>query len=410
MVLVHRYVGLAMAAFLVLEGVTGAVLAFEGPIDRRLAPATFASPPRPGAAPLSLSALAAGFEQRSPRARVGYFWVDGGRATLAVLPRADPAGRPYQLGFDRVILDPWTGRELLRQRYGDLSQGPVNFTPFLYELHQNLAVGPWGTILLGVVAVLWTLDCLVAIYLTLPVSWTRFLPRWKAAWVVKWPTSGFRLTFDLHRAKGLWLWAALLVFAWSSVMLTLPEVYGPINGAFFDYRSDAATFAEMSRRRPEPAPRLGWAQAERLGAQYLGEAAARRGIDVERPYGMAYIPDWGVYTYAVASRANVQASSWGASLWLDGDTGRLVEVDLPVGEPTGNSIDTWLRALHFGDLRGSLAYRAIVCALGLAVVALTITGVLIWLRKRAVRVARKRRVRPGTGPARVVVAAARRPS
>jgi uncharacterized iron-regulated membrane protein len=411
MVFVHRWVGLAMAAFLVLEGVTGSVLAFEAPIDRWLAPASFASPPHPGAAPLSLSALAIGFEQREPRARVGYFSIDGGRATLAVLPRADAAtGRPYRLGFDHVIVDPWTGRELLRQRYGDLAQGPVNFVPFLYELHQNLALGPWGTILLGVVAVVWTLDCFLAVYLTLPVSWGRFLARWKTAWAIKWPTSGFRFTFDLHRATGLWLWAALFVFAWSSVMLTLPaQVYGPVNGLLFNYRSDAQTFALMDRRRPEPNPRIGWREAERLGAGYMAAAAAKHGFAIVRPYGMAYIPEWAVYTYAVASPANVQASSWGASLWLDGDTGQLVELDLPAGQPTGNAVDAWLRALHFGDLQDALAYRAFVCALGVLVTALTVTGVLIWLRKRSGRIAHRRNAERAPARAAVSVVARRPP-
>jgi uncharacterized iron-regulated membrane protein len=53
---------------------------------------------------------------------------------------------------------------------------------------------------------------------------------------------------------------------------------------------------------------------------------------------------------------------------------------------------TRFRALHFADLRDSLAYTVLVCALGLGVAVLSITGVYIWLKKRRAR----RFVRTGT--------------
>jgi len=100
---------------------------------------------------------------------------------------------------------------------------------------------------------------------------------------------------------------------------------------------------------------------------------------------MAYIAEFGVYTYAVASDANVEAHGWATSLWLDGDTGELVSVDTPLHERGGNLVGLWLRALHFADLRDSPLYRLLVCVLGLVVAALSITGVYIWLRKRSAK-------------------------
>ena len=393
-VLVHRYVGLAMAAFLVVEGISGSLLAFEGPIDQWLAPQTFA-PARPGVAPLPLSVLAERLEASEPRLRVGYFSIEGPQAVMRVLPRNEPAtGKPYPLGFDHVILDPWTGRELIRTREGDLSAGPANLMSFVYDLHQNLALGPWGTILLGVVAVVWTLDCFLAVALTFPVSLRGFLRHWKTAWLLKWPASAFRFTFDLHRASGLWLWPLWFMFAWSSVMFTLPEqVYEPVTGTLFDYRSDAATAEAMGRRPQSADPKIGWREAEALGARYMAQAAAGHRFTIRRPYGMAYIPGWNVYTYAVVSSLNLQANDWNTSLWLDGDNGRLVELDLPSQARLGNKVDLWLRALHFADLGDSLAYRIFVFVLGMLTALISVTGVLIWLRKRTARVAHLTRSR-----------------
>jgi uncharacterized iron-regulated membrane protein len=406
-VLVHRYAGLAMAAILVVEGISGSLLVFEGPIDQLLAPQTFASA-RPGVAPLPLSVLAERLEASEPRLRVGYFSIEGRQAVMRVLPRNDSAtGKPYPLGFDHVILDPWTGRELIRAREGALSEGAANLMSFVYDLHQNLAVGPWGTILLGVVAVVWTLDCFLAVALTLPVTAAGFLRHWKTAWLLKWPASAFRFTFDLHRASGLWLWPVWFVFAWSSVMFTLPEqVYEPVTGALFNYRSDAATAEAMSRRPQSSDPKIGWREAEALGARYMAQAAASHGFAIRRPYGMAYIPGWNVYTYAVVSSLNLQANDWNTSLWLDGDDGRLVELDLPSQALVGNKIDLWLRALHFADLDDSLAYRIFVFVLGLLTALISVTGVLIWLRKRKARIAHLTRSRSSRTSAET---AARRP-
>jgi uncharacterized iron-regulated membrane protein len=398
-VLAHRYVGLLLAGFLILEGVTGSILAYKVAIEQLLVPSIYATP-RPGVAPLPVSVLAERVEAQEPRARVGYFSVGDRQALMHMLPRTDPAtGKPYRLDFEQVFLDPWTGKELGKRGGIDLARGPINLMPFVWDVHQNLAVGPTGTLVLGVVAVLWTLDCFVAVYLTIPVSRRRFLDRWAVAWKVKWPSSPFRLNFDLHRAGGLWLWAALFVFAWSSVMFTLPmQVYDPVMGALFGYRGESATFAEVTRtRHPILNPKLDWRAAERAGAKQMAEAAARRGFRIERPYGMGYIEDWGVYTYAVASDRNIQKESWGTSLWLDGDTGALVELDVPAGQPAGAAIDAWMRALHFADLRDSAAYRLFTFLIGLAVAGLSVTGVYIWLKKRRGENARNKTVQ-GAAP------------
>ncbi len=45
--------------------------------------------------------------------------------------------------------------------------------PFIWQLHLSLALGEWGAWVLGI-ALVWTLDCLIGFYLTLPVSTGAF--------------------------------------------------------------------------------------------------------------------------------------------------------------------------------------------------------------------------------------------
>jgi uncharacterized iron-regulated membrane protein len=124
---------------------------------------------------------------------------------------------------------------------GVISHGVTNLMQFIYRLHWGLALDKTGIWILGIAALLWTIDCFTSFYLTLPSRARRgghgvaaprgparsFWARWKPAWLVKTNASTYRLNFDLHRAGGLWLWGVLLVFAWSSVYMNLWDTVHP---------------------------------------------------------------------------------------------------------------------------------------------------------------------------------------
>jgi uncharacterized iron-regulated membrane protein len=327
--------------------------------------------------------LAQRAEVLAPEARLAYIIRNPDQAIARMRPRSG-ASEPAQLDFDQLFLDPFTGAELGRRREGDLSQGLINLIPFIYSLHRDLAAGPTGVFVLGVTSLVWTVDCVLALYLTLPLTPAGFWRRWLRSWRVKRSDNSFRLNFDLHRAGSLWSWPLLVVFAWSGVMMNLTSTYDVVTGSLFDYQPPWKVIASASPQ-PNENPRLAWSEAEKIGMRMMSEQAALRGFTVGRPNSLGYVPSLGVYSYGAASGLDVRGRSSDTSIWFDGDSGELRWTFFPTGEHTGNTISSWLWALHFGDVAGSTLYRALVFLLGLWVVGLSVTGVAIWQLKRSAR-------------------------
>ncbi|MEI8208381.1 MAG: PepSY-associated TM helix domain-containing protein [Methylococcales bacterium] len=386
-VILHRWVGLLMAVFLILEGLTGSLLAFNQSLEKIINPALFASAPSPDAKPLDLATLAESAELAEPKIRVGYFSISEHQATMRVSPRKDPiTAKPYEVGFDQLFLDPWTGKELGHRRWGDISEGRINLMPFVYKLHMSLALGETGGWILGIVALLWTIDSFYAIYLTFPKALNGFFSRWQIAWKVKWTASSYRLNFDLHRASGLWFTPLLLVFAWSSVMFNLSSVYEWTTSHLFDYESEYMVLSEMMNKSPVEYPLLNWHEGLTKSQQAINDLAKKENFNVETTIGAGYIADMGVYTTAFKSDLNLREGGWdGLSLWVDGNTGENRHTFMPVGQKTGNTISMWLRALHFADIHGWLWYRILVCITGIIIALLSGTGIYIWYKKRNAR-------------------------
>jgi uncharacterized iron-regulated membrane protein len=75
---------------------------------------------------------------------------------------------------------------------------------------------------------------------------------------------------------------------------------------------------------------------------------------------------------------------------FDADTGELLHVWLPTGAAAGDTIRTWLTSLHMAALWGT-PFRLFMTGIGVAVVLLSITGLVIWVRKRQARESSRQR-------------------
>lgn len=371
----HRIVGLAIAIFLALAGLSGSLIVFYQELDRALNPDLFVVPVS-HVARLSPSQLAARVERQLPGVQVTMLSLSeppGRAAELWLQPTAAP------LGYDQVFADPVSGRVLGKRQWGKFALSRAAIMPVIYLFHYTLKLpGLWGVWLMGIVGCLWTVDCFIAFALTLPRH-APFWRKWRTAWRIKRDASPFRLQFDLHRAGGLWLWAVLLVLASSGVGLNLPDqVFRPVVKLF------ATLSPSLDDLRPPqsrtPVPRLSFDDALRLAR--------------ERSQADPFVPRWifreaahGVIGVGYGGHGDKGMDGFGLSyLYFDDRTGKLV---LRQQAGSGRVADLYAGMqyqLHSGRIL-SWPGRILVCIAGLLVALLSITGVTIWLRKRQARAA-----------------------
>ncbi|MEM1247859.1 MAG: PepSY-associated TM helix domain-containing protein [Acidobacteriota bacterium] len=387
----HRYVGLTTAAFLFVIGLTGALLAFYDELDAwfaadlRRAPATDS--------PLTVGQIVDRVETAIPEGRVTYVHTPpepGHSIMVRVSPR--PGSGVEKFDFSEIFVDPESGRELGRRDWGCCLERK-NFMPWVYRLHYTLhAPGRIGVWLLGGVALLWALDCFVALYLTLPRRRPFFL-RWWPAFKVKTDGGAQRFNYDLHRASGLWLWAVLFVLAFSGVYFNLNrEVFRPVVEVFSDLTPYPYEYRDAVPPE-EQAPILGYDEALQRAlaeAERQGWPTEARGVALShaQQYYSVYLQPFDDLRFGMA----------GPTLFIDSMNGTLVDDRVPLEGSAADVLFSLQYPLHSGKIGGLLG-RIIICLAGLATAVLSVTGVIIWARKRRARMRGERARRQKRAPA-----------
>lgn len=376
LVVAHRYLGLMMALFLVIAALTGSIMAFDDEIDAWLNPQLLRVASR--GAELSPQQLAQGIERQDPRLRVTYLQLPqtpGHSMRVSVRAANDPGtGRPYELGFNQLLVDPVAGAILGARQLGALRFDKAHFIPLIIQLHYSLLLpGSWGLWLFGVVALLWTVDCCIALCLTFPRG-RPFMEKWKPAWQIKHK----RFNFDLHRAGGLWTWLVCLMLAVSSVSMNLySEVFKPVVGWFSPITP--TPFDARAPRSDPPPPAYDYDRAYALARS----AAAEKGID--KPIGgLGYRRERGFYFAIYRNTDGTTESGLSARLYFDDQTGAIIG-ERGTGKDSAGDVFAQIQyPLHSGRIAG-VAGRTFICVIGLLVTALSITGLVIWWRKRRSR-------------------------
>ncbi|MGQ2966400.1 PepSY-associated TM helix domain-containing protein [Methylophilus sp.] len=400
----HRYVGLLMTLFLVVAGVTGTMLAFYGELEALLHPHIMRITPVPGQQVMDPVALAQQVLERYPHTVLNRtpLHYESGKPMRYFLQPVPPA-TVASLQNNEIFIDPYTGAVLAERKWGDISQGLINLLPFMYRLHYSLAVDKWGRTLFGIVALLWTLDCIVGAYLTFPprqasarsrpggvvsamVNWCR---RWKKSWQVRRGSGFYKVSFDLHRAGGLWVWAMLFVFAWSGVAFNLAEIYRPVMTQLF---ASQQTENELPAINPAPAsPGLNRQQALARGRVLMQQASTEKKFVIRFENRLTYLPNKSIYSYSVNSSLDVSDEVANTRVMFDAQDGSLLAHYYPGRAASGNTVTEWLLALHTARV-GGVAMQVFVSLMGVTVTGLSLTGVYLWWRKRKAKKAAKGQV------------------
>ncbi|HGY9627986.1 TPA: PepSY-associated TM helix domain-containing protein [Pseudomonas putida] len=386
-VLLHRYLGLVTAVFLALAGLTGSVLAFHHEIDEWLNPGFYEASAvgtlqEPGV-------LVDKIQSEHPRLQVWYMEYPqepGHSALLAMVPRNDPqSGQPYDEKNTVFYLDPVSGETLGQRYWGECCFSRENFMPFILELHYSLTLpGNWGVLLMGVVAILWVLDCFIAVLLTLPRG-RPFWRKWATAWKIKGGHT-YRLNMDVHRASGLWLWLLLLPIAISSVAMNLPaQVFKPAVSLFSPVEPSV-----YEARGAMPKEALG---VTRLTYQQAYQLAQKEGaqLGLTAPIGELYYSfEYNFYGAGFGQHdTDAHGKSW---LFFHGTDGHLLGQEIAGQGTLGEQFYRLQLPIHGGRIIG-VTGQVLIAILGVVIAVLSITGVYIWWRKlQARRSSRLRRV------------------
>lgn len=404
--LLHRYFGLTIAAFLVITGLTGAIISWDHELDEWLNPHLLEAKSKGELRDATDLALLV--EEQFPKAQVTYYEFStekGGSYYYWVEPKVNPVTKElYDLDFNQIYVDPVTGEILGKRKWG--AMWPItseNFVSFLYKLHFSLHIPEflgtdhWGIWLLGVIALIWTIDCFVAFVLTLPrrrkakfrnKKAVGYLSRWKPAWKVRWLSGPTKLNFDLHRAFGLWTWMLLFIVAFTGFSLNLyREVFFPLMSSVSD-----VTPTPIDKRVPNDHDNPVIANLNYKQAIALGSEAARYN-DWKQPAGsLWHARDYGIYRieFFDANEGHGAGGVGHNAIYIDSKTGEVLGEWLPW---QGSAADLFVQAqfpLHSGRILG-LPGRILISIMGVVIAMLSVTGVIIWWKRYKARKASDQR-------------------
>ena len=265
--------------------------------------------------------------------------------------------------------------------WGEISLSPENLLPFLYKLHYSMHIPDgfgveFGVLFMGILAIVWALDCFIALWISFPKASV-----WAKSFSFRWRQGGSKLNFDLHRSGGVWVWGFLLILAVTAVSMNLnQQVMRPLVSLFSTLAPSPFT------RTPNPPDQPIEPSLDRYAILRLATAEAEK-LGWDKPPGaLFYDPEIGIYgvTFFEPGHEHGDAGLGNPSLYFDGKTGNPAGLKIP---GTGSAGDIFMQAqfpLHSGRILG-LPGRIFISAMGLLVAMLSITGIIIWQKKRWVR-------------------------
>jgi uncharacterized iron-regulated membrane protein len=370
----HRWSGLALAALLLLAALTGAVLSFRWEIDALLNPGLFKV--EPGADTLPQSELISRVEAHFPELLVSSLALPAGpadalRVSLKAREKAHqaPAGRrgmKMTQAFNQAFVNPYTGEVLGQRNTTDFVVNRLNFVPFVLRLHYSLFLEQWGVWLMGGSALLW----FVSAFLGLALSWPRqatALKAWRPIVSIRSGKGSYKLNYDLHRAASVLSFPILIVVAFTSVYLNLPELVKPVIEQFSPLGSSAPSAGRLgldaSIVSPEAASQAARAALPGARVSFISRDFAK-----------------GLYTVRLHLPQDVSPNG-NNTIYVGMRDGAIVHRRLAAEQSAADTFIAWQVPLHAGTAFG-LTGQILICLAAITLAAVCITGFNIWLRKQ----------------------------
>lgn len=329
----HKYIGLAMAALLLVQAVTGMLLLYRGPVARWIDPAGMTSH---GAAPaISAGTAVAGAERALPGFAVARLFAPDGEGATYVAEMTGAQGTRY------ASVDPAGGTVL---RAGPVWAFPVEAA---LQLHYRLMAGKAGM----AVVLLNTLALLAMAGTGLAYWWPKKGPVSKQL-SIRW-NMAFRLVLrQLHRTAGVLMSVLLGFMAVTGLLLVVPELIGadapPLQRPAANAMAIDRSLGLAQSAFPDSVLRDFRLTDERLIANF--HAPERNPRAVHRA----------IVTLAAPHIVSATRAENNGALWMS------------------------VLPLHAGNSFGLIGPVAVML-IALSLIALTLTGPLMWWQARAVR-------------------------
>jgi uncharacterized iron-regulated membrane protein len=351
---VHLYLGLLAAIFLVILGLTGSIMAFEGDIDHWLHPRRWYVTAGPSALPEG--ELIARVERQIAPARVGAVQFSTQRNLAQTM----------QLNDRSVItVNPYDGSILSR------ITGPTKTQTVLGAIHQihlrlatdgRSAIAPAGKVIVTYAGLI--LCLLVPTGLVLWWRTKRASIQWRGSWL--------RRSFDTHRAIGFYAGLFLWIAALTGILIGFDSGEKAIYSLTHSARP---TFARPPQATPLPgATPVGLDRAMEIAHETMPSAS----------FDMVSVPLNPKGAFNVVMRVPEETSgSAHSSVTVDPYTGKVLQVHDFLTDSLGYRWIRFNRSIHTGDIWG-LPGHILMSLSSLLLVAMVVTGLVIWWKKLAV--------------------------
>jgi uncharacterized iron-regulated membrane protein len=345
---IHRWLGLLLLVPLVVQGVTGAILTLEPPLEPLMAVTTTAGEPRPineivsaarGLAPPDMRPVRYAAPPRPQAAAEVWFAPRASRS-----PRAT-----HVLQMDPVTLAPIGGIQL--------AGGALDW---LRGLHTNfLAADYGGRQIVGWVGVGMLLLSLIGI----PLWWPRH-GRWRAAFTVPIRSRGLVFQRRLHGAAGIWALLMLVISSSTGAVLGFPQTVRAAMG-----------LPAGGPPRPSAAPPNAGAPMADLDAA----VALARGASPELALRVIFLPAGAADPIRLfLGPPGTEGATTNTMVTTDPAGVRVLSRQAPQTLGWAESTLRWAHDLHEGAGLGPL-WRLATVLVGLAVPLMAVTGAAMWL-------------------------------
>jgi uncharacterized iron-regulated membrane protein len=353
LVVLHRWIGIASAAVLVVLALTGSILAFAPRYDVWLHPSLYRVAPQiHRVAPQRLLDLA--------QARLGepVHEIEMSGPTKSWRFRSD---------HGHLFADQYTGAILGVRTQPTTMDDVVNEA---YRLHT--ALGRWrvGTVDAGGTLVdMATIGALSLVLSGLMLWWKkkRFAFRRRSSWRA--------LNWDLHSAVGIWAFAALLTLATSGLFIASPDLL------FWVTRSTPAPYVPMPLSNALGADGAVLCAAGRPAGATLDDvlAAADRAVP-NLPTTELQFPTSKRAPYRVFKRPSGTRRESSTVVMIDRYCGTVAAVDRSAAVSRGLRVYAWNVAIHDGNAWND-GGRMVLSASSLMLGVSSFTGVLMWVAR-----------------------------